>query len=310
MRILLAIVFIFFTIISSSALPVHYTVMERALAEQYITEHPEIMQLLFHPREEPSTPVPEQAQNIDISVEEEVNIGCRLFTHAKDAPTIIFFHGNGETVPDYDDIGPMYLDQGLNFLATDYRGYGWSDGIPSTRTFLQDADSIFKLLLLWLREKGYKGPLFIMGRSLGSAAGIEAAVNNSDSISGLILESGFSDTIPLAKMLGLDLEALGLTEEQTFNNGSKIKEYTKPTLILHGQYDQLIPIWQAEKLHSNCGAKTKELRIVPGADHNSLIAMAGVMYFQEIKRFIAKVTGTTPDWRERRKQFKAQQQNS
>lgn len=279
------------------------------MAEQYIIEHPEIMQLLFHPRQEPATPVPEHAQNIDIKVAEDIDIGCRLFTKAKDAPTILFFHGNGETVPDYNDIGPMYLEHGLNFLATDYRGYGWSTGNPSTSTFLNDANTVFTGLHAWLKNNGYSGDLFLMGRSLGSAAAIEAAVTHSDLSTGLILESGFSDTIPLAKMLGLDLESLGLTEEQTFNNGEKIKEYTKPTLILHGQYDQLIPIWQAEKLHSNCGARTKELRIVPGADHNSLIAMAGMLYFQEIKRFIDKVTGATPDWRERRKRFKAQQQS-
>jgi alpha-beta hydrolase superfamily lysophospholipase len=159
----------------------------------------------------------------------------------------------------------------------------------------------------WLRDHGYTGALFVMGRSLGSACAIEVAVNHSNEVSGLIIESGFAKTIPLAKVLGLDLDKMGITEEQTFNNSNKIEQFTKPTFILHGQYDQLIPLWQAETLLAASGAKSKELQIVPGADHNSLIAVGGTHYFQAIKIFVEKAAGTAPDWRERRRQFKAQQ---
>ena len=146
-----------------------------------------------------------------------------------------------------------------------------------------------------------------MGRSLGSASAIEVAVNHSDDISGLIIESGFAETLPLSRALGLDLEQLGIVEEQTFNNGSKIEKFTKPTLILHGQYDQLIPLWQAQKLHAGSGSKHKELQVVPGADHNTLIARAGILYFETIRKFVENVAGTALNWRERRKQFKTQQ---
>ena len=77
--------------------------------------------------------------------------------------------------------------------------------------------------------------------------------------------------------------------------------------MLHGQVDQLIPLWQAEELHAMCDARTKELQVIPGADHNSLIAIGGVLYFQAIKNFIDKVTDAVPDWREKRKAFKAEQ---
>ena len=48
------------------------------------------------------------------------------------APSILFFHGNGEIVADYDDLGPLYNRMGINFLAADYRGYGRSTGRPTT----------------------------------------------------------------------------------------------------------------------------------------------------------------------------------
>jgi fermentation-respiration switch protein FrsA (DUF1100 family) len=113
----------------------------------------------------------------------------------------------------------------------------------------------------------------------------------------------------LAETLGLGemLKDLTVTEEQTFNNADKISTVTKPTFLLHGQTDTLLPLWQAEKLHAECGARNKELQVVPGADHNALIAVGGKQYFLAISRFVRQVTGAD-DWRRRRKQFKEAQQ--
>lgn len=270
-------------------------------------DRPEITNVLFHPVQVPRNTPPQNAVDIDVQVEENVTIACRLYSADPAAPTIIFFHGNGEIIPDYDAIGPMYVRERLNFLVTEYRGYGWSTGMPLTSTLLADSNTVFLSARQWLNDHGYTGSLFVMGRSLGSASAIDVAVNHSELIDGLIIESGFAKTLPLAAVLGIDLEQLGITEEQTFNNSAKIATFTKPTYILHGQYDQLIQLWQAETLHAQCDAKQKELQVVPRADHNSLIAVAGPLYFQEIRKFIEKVAGIAPDWRERRRQFKEKQ---
>lgn len=271
-------------------------------------DSPEISQVLFHPIHVKKV-TPEGAQDFDVPVVEGVQIGCRLFLQDPASPTILFFHGNGEIVPDYDDIAPFYLAEKINFLVCDYRGYGWSGGTPLLSSFLNDANKVYLFMSTWLLENNITGPLFVMGRSIGSACAIDVAAKHNELISGLIIESGFAKTIPLAKILGLDLEAMGLEEKDTFNSGEKIALVTKPTLLLHGQYDQLIPVWQAEMLHAESGAKQKELLIVPRADHNSLIAVAGSQYFSVIRKFIEKATGTAPDWRERRKKFKEEQKN-
>ncbi|BCO09481.1 hypothetical protein GF1_18570 [Desulfolithobacter dissulfuricans] len=269
-------------------------------------DSPEIQNILFHPRTCEKTPIPPGATDITVKMDDEATIGCRLFSAGLEAPTILFFHGNGEIVADYDEIGPRYVEAGMNFLITDYRGYGWSTGTPTASTLLDDAHTLYHFLRAWLKDQGYTDQLFIMGRSLGSACAIELASSYNDEIKGLIIDSGFAETLPLAKSLGLDLEAMGISEEETFNNGGKIESVTRPTFILHGQQDDLIPLWQAQKLHANCGARSKELQIVPGADHNSLIAVGGIYYFNAIKTFVEKVTGAS-DWRRRRKAYKEQQ---
>jgi len=269
-------------------------------------DSPEIGQLLFYPRTIDKTVPPAGATDIDIEVEPGVTIGCRLFAAAKEAPTILFFHGNGEIVADYDEIGPLYNQQNINLLVTDFRGYGWSGGTPSFTSLLADSHVLYEKLKQDLADNGYSQDLFIMGRSLGSACAIEIASTYDTDIKGLIIESGFAQTLPLAKTLGIDISTLDISEEETFNNGGKITRVTIPTFMLHGQLDTLIPPWQAEQLHADCGARSKELQMVPGADHNSLIAVGGIYYFQAIKRFIDKITGAD-DWRRKRKAFKEQE---
>ncbi|WP_417911495.1 alpha/beta hydrolase [Candidatus Electronema sp. TJ] len=273
---------------------------------QEIMNRPEVQRVLFRPRAAARTVLPPGAADIDIEVAPGITIGCRLFTADKAAPTILFFHGNGEIVADYDDIGPLYMEAGLNFLVVDYRGYGWSGGSPSYANLLADSHVLHDQLKQYLQTNGYGPALFLMGRSLGSAAAIELASSHNAEISGLIIESGFALTLPLAETLGLGdmLKDVTVTEEQTFNNAGKISRVTKPTFLLHGQRDTLIPLWQAEKLHAESGARNKELQVVPGADHNSLIAVGGKHYFLAISRFVRQVTGAD-DWRVRRKQFKA-----
>ena len=287
----------------------HSTTMQPSSALT-LMDRPEITQLLFHPIQVTRNTPPAGASDIDIQVADGITIACRLHSHAAASPTLIFFHGNGEIIPDYDEVGPSYVREGLNFLVAEYRGYGWSTGTPLTSTLLPDSNVVFLALKDWLRDHGYTGALFVMGRSLGSASAIDVAVNHSEAVSGLIIESGFAKTLPLAKVLGVDLAKMGIAEEQTFNNSGKIAGFTKPTFILHGQYDQLIPLWQAETLQAESGAKSKEFQIVPGADHNSLIAIAGPLYFQVIREFVEKAAGTAPDWRQRRRQFKAAQKDA
>jgi pimeloyl-ACP methyl ester carboxylesterase len=261
---------------------------------------PQILSHIFYPRQEPVTPLPPGACDLTFEMEPGVHIGCRFYLVDRAAPCILYFHGNGETVSDHDTLGPQYNEVGINLLVTDYRGYGWSSGQPGVAAMFNDGERLLRETRTWLCENSYTGALFLMGRSLGSACAIDLAAKFSDDIKGLIIDSGFADTLPLAQSLGLNLNDFDIQEEDCFNNSAKIERVTKPTFILHGARDALIPAAEAEKLQSFCGAKSKEFQVVPGADHNSIIAVAGRLYFQAIKQFIDKITGVS-SWRRRRK---------
>jgi pimeloyl-ACP methyl ester carboxylesterase len=267
-------------------------------------DQPEIALFLFHPRAEVDSSPPPGATDCDIIVEEGVRVGARFHIGRVEDPNILFFHGNGEIVSDYDSIGPIYNEHGLNLLAVDYRGYGRSGGVPTVTSMMRDAHLIFKAVRRWLQDATHTGPLIIMGRSLGSACAIELAASYEGDISGLIIESGFAQTVPLLNCLGVDTQALGITEADGFKNAQKIGQFTKPTLIIHAQYDQLIPVMSAEILQVQCAARSKEFQMVPGADHNTVMMRAGKLYFEIIKRFTDKIEGKRQKRSFRRKRSK------
>ncbi len=245
----------------------------------------EVLQYLFHPRKDYKETLPDNAMDYFITVEEGIQIDTRFFLWEPTEPHILFFHGNGEIASDYDDIGLAYNRHSMSFLVADYRGYGKSGGEPTATSLLSDAHTIFTEVRRWLEGQNRTGPLIVMGRSLGSAPAIEVVSTFQDKLAGLILESAFARTVPLLNRLGVATDELGISEAQGFANFAKIKLIGKPTLIIHGPHDDIIPLNDADILLANCGAQRKELMLALGSSHNDILQRCGETYFQTINRF-------------------------
>lgn len=255
-------------------------------------DRPEILSVLFHPRPELSGLFGGGASpglDVMIPVEDDIAVGGRFHSAALEAPNILFFHGNGEIVGDYDEMGPLYNRLGLNFLPVDYRGYGRSGGQPTVAAMMHDCHAILRFVTSWLSQQSFTGPLLLMGRSLGSASVLELAASHPDQVDGLIIESGFAFAGPLLKLLGVNLQALGLTEETGFNQVAKIRTWQKPLLIIHAQFDHIIPFTEAQALFEACPAKNKTLLQIPGANHNDLFLVGLQQYLQAITDFVATI---------------------
>ena len=257
-----------------------------------VLDRPEILMFLFHPRPEwgSSGPGP-SAEDVLIRVEDDVAVGARFHLAGKEAPNILFFHGNGEIVADYDDMGLLYLDKGINFLPVDYRGYGRSGGKPTITAMMRDCHVIFDYVQDWLKERAYTGPFIVMGRSLGSASALELSAYYSDQIAGLIIESGFAFAGPLLQLLGINMEALGINEEEGFRNIDKISSFDKPTLIIHAEKDQIISFTEGQALYNASPARDKRLLKIPGANHNDIFLRGMREYMEAVKGLAEKVPG-------------------
>jgi len=249
----------------------------------------EILMFLFHPRAEwGSLEGTGRFHDILIPVEEGVELGARFHRAEKRAVNILFFHGNGEIVADYDDMAQLYTQKGINFIPVDYRGYGKSTGRPTITAMMRDCHVIFDHMKKWLSGNGYNGPLIVMGRSLGSAAALELSSQYGTQIAGLIIESGFAYLAPLLALLGINTEILGLKEEEGFRNIEKIRAFHKPTLIIHAEYDHIIPYSEGQALHDASPAEDKRILMIPGANHNDIFLHGMKDYMEAIGVLVNK----------------------
>lgn len=261
------------------------------LADYTMLDRPEVLQFLFHPRKA-AGPVDgdERFREILIPVEGDIGIGARFHMAHNKGPSILFFHGNGEIVADYDDIGPLFNRLGINFMAVDYRGYGCSTGSPTVSAMMADCHRLFDYTESWRSDNGFEGPLIVMGRSLGSASALELAAACADRMDGLIIESGFAWAGPLLRRLGVVPDRIGFDESSGFANVDKIRGFVKPTRIIHAEFDHIIPFSDGEALHNACGAQDKSLTKIPGANHNDIFMRGLDRYLEAITDLASKLS--------------------
>ncbi|MGD1152404.1 MAG: alpha/beta hydrolase [Syntrophales bacterium] len=252
-------------------------------------DSPMISASLFYPRPEwGACADDETVESIVIPVEKDVVIGARLHMAGAAAATILFFHGNGEIVADYDDLGIVYTDMGINFLPVDYRGYGRSTGRPTVTAIMRDSHTVFSYIKGWLKEKRYTGPIIVMGRSLGSAPALELAFHYRDEIDGLIIDSGFAYAGPLLGLFGINMQALGISEEQGFRNLDKMRSFDKPTLVIHAEFDHIIPFSEGRLLFEASPSRYKKFLKIPGANHNDIFSHGMSAYLESVKWLVGK----------------------
>ena len=252
-------------------------------------DNPEILYRLFYPRREVVGDSEDpKAINRFVEVASDVSIGCRFYPARIDGPNILYFHGNGETVPDYDYVAPVYAGRGINLFVADYRGYGMSGGSPSCSAMIGDAHPVFRDFVRFLGDGGFTGDLFVMGRSLGSAPAIELAWRYRDELKGLIVESGFASAKNQIERLGVGHLFQGINDPIGFGNDLKIREVTVPTLIIHGQWDQIIPATEGKSLYELSGAVEKLSLFIPQAGHNDIMMVGLQAYMEAVEAFVYK----------------------
>ena len=251
-----------------------------------LLDRPEVLERLFFPRrasaEELTSPY---GMNHVIEAAPGISIGCRFYPAGSKAPSVLYFHGNGEIAPDYDYTAPLYQERGINLFVADYRGYGVSTGSPTCSAIIEDAHPVFHGFVAFLKDGGYTGDLFVMGRSLGSAPAIEVAFHHQDRLKGLIVESGFASTRNLLRRLGVSHLLRDIPDAAGFGNDLKIARVAIPTLIIHGEEDEIIPVEEGRALYSLSAASRKRSLFIPHAGHNDLMVHAMNEYMEAIAAF-------------------------
>ena len=215
-------------------------------------------------------------------------LGCRYLQISDDYPTIIHFHGNGETVADYlGDFEALLTAMKVNLLLAEYRGYGMSSGEPGLVAMLDDV----RLIVAASFVPPHK--IIFFGRSLGSLYAVHGAFLYPEA-AGLIIESGLAE--PLERILvrvepqqlGVTMAALESAVAQHLDQQRKIEAFTGRTLIMHTRNDDLVNVYHGEKLYA-WAREPKEKLIFERGDHNNVIAVNLKAYMGAVERLVTSL---------------------
>jgi len=253
-------------------------------------DDPLVSSVVFYPRKSsiPSN-LPENVKPLNFKVNEDITIGGFCYIKDKALPTILFFHGNGEIAQDYFYFYEIFFDCNVNLAVADFRGYGHSTGQPIYSGLITDAMPIYDQFVKWMDENNMKNSLFVEGRSLGSVCAAEIGSHNPKDLRGIIFESGFASIynmmIHLFGVRGPEITPERLSE---FSNDTRIKKFQKPTLVIHGTMDFIVPTDEGKTIFDTIPKGVeKKLVLIEGATHNDILSFKE-QYFKPLKEFIQK----------------------
>jgi pimeloyl-ACP methyl ester carboxylesterase len=192
---------------------------------------------------------------------------------------IVYFHGNGGNLSLWLPVLAAFHSFGYRVLAVDYRGYGSSEGSPSERGLILDAEAAVR------HATGVRKtdrPLIYWGRSLGGP--VAAAAARVIAPDALVLESTFPDKVSVIRWNPV-FRALNLFSSYRFDTVGTLRGFQKPVLVVHGDADTIIPYGLGKELFERLDAP-KQLVTLRGADHNDLFDARNEAYWTPLCAFI------------------------
>lgn len=189
--------------------------------------------------------------------------GARLFAWfippVKNQPTILYFHGQAESILQHQDIAEFAFRNGYGVFLLSYRGHYRAWGLPSEQGVYNDAQAAVNQLNKFGVETK---DIILWGHSLGTAVAMNTAVNND--VKALILQSpikdiksGAQDVVKfyirhikvgwIRKYIKTHFKDIEFV--QNFDNIGKISKVKCPILLAHSKTDRIAPSKNSRELY-------------------------------------------------------------
>ncbi|GLH72096.1 hypothetical protein GETHLI_05980 [Geothrix limicola] len=202
--------------------------------------------------------------------------GWRL-AHPAPKATLIYFYGNGDSLWNVGRrLWSLAETYQVDVVCFDYRGNGFSDGAMGFQAMREDCLRIFDSA----RREGL--PTLVMGYSLGSQSAAYLAANRPvDGLALLAGASSFEEVLPsfrarvpllVRPFTRLSFDPILTAKPQARDLVATVKA---PTLIIHGEADQTLPVACGDTFNEVSPAAWKRYLRLPGIGHEDLPMVSG-----------------------------------
>ncbi len=192
-----------------------------------------------------------------------------------DTPGYLFLHGLGSVRSGQksDSLMMHARRRGAAFTRLDFRGHGESTGTIGHVTIGELIEDVIRVLERF-------GPATIVGSSLGGLVGAFATAQRPDLVSGLAL---VAPALGFLHQLERSIDADGrmwtqdgrnfpiaprvIEDAQQLNDRKVALQITVPTLVVHGDNDEVVPHRRSHRFFAAIPHERKELWVVPDGDH-------------------------------------------
>lgn len=221
---------------------------------------------LLYPPTHTYTPLGEAYANrafreISVKTEDGVDLKAWYAPAAGKPCTIVFFHGNGDSLATAAEVADPYIAAGYGFMLAEYRGYSGLPGSPTEAGLYRDA----RADLYGLAARGVdESHVILFGHSLGTGVAVEMATEFHPH--GVMLLAPYL-SIPKAAQAEYPFLPATLLAFDRFDNEKKIGLVHVPLLLANGARDGVIPPAQGIKLYALAN-EPKEFHSIADRGHN------------------------------------------
>ncbi|MBV9568570.1 MAG: alpha/beta hydrolase [Hyphomicrobiales bacterium] len=192
-------------------------------------------------------------------------------------PLFLMFLGNGDNLGIIAPRLREMTEDGSGVLAVAYRGYSGSTGSPSEMGLTHDAEAAYRFATTVVPANR----IVLFGYSLGSGVAVPLATRHETAA--LILFAPFTSAVAVGAAAYPWLPVRFLMKDQ-FRSIDVVGRINVPTLVVHGERDEVVPISFGRELYAAITAP-KRFAALPGADHFSLFENGAV---RDIREFLGE----------------------
>lgn len=209
--------------------------------------------------------------------------------HKRDKKYIaLTFNGNGAAVSEFIDIQLWFRDLGITSYSMNYRGYGETEGYPTDRGILSDAEMFVEDVLK--RENITPDQLVVFGFSLGNGPASHVAQKYQvHTLLALCSYISIKDSLNDRGWFKYLSPFLWTNFTPQLNIGKLDKTCL---IVVHGERDEIFPVYHAEQNYAAYrGSGKTQYYLAEGVDHNGLFFSTRKRLTEMLENCVAENVG-------------------